>query len=208
MNQSVSTFLRSALASALVLACSSVAAQQSALTVYGGVRGGGEFFDDNAGGTRIKLANGPVGALSFDWLFSDGTQGQVYFATQRSALPGSVLKQPDDIDVFVSYLHAGGRVFFHGGYNTHGAYVVGGLGMTFFSPRAGELSSEVRPSGNLGLGYQWMLSKDIALRAELRGYLTLVNSTGGFFCSGGCVVSIRGDTVSQGEGLFGVSFNF
>ena len=61
---------------------------------------------------------------------------------------------------------------------------------------------------NVGLGYQWMLSKQVALRTELRGYLTLVNSSGGFFCSGGCAVSIRGDTMTQVEGLLGLSFGF
>jgi hypothetical protein len=53
-----------------------------------------------------------------------------------------------------------------------------------------------------------MLSRQIALRTELRGYLTLINSSGGFFCSGGCVVSIRGDTLTQVEGLLGLSFAF
>jgi hypothetical protein len=61
---------------------------------------------------------------------------------------------------------------------------------------------------NIGLGYQWMLSKQVALRAEARGYLTLINSSGQFFCSGGCVVSIRGDTTTQIEGLLGLSFGF
>jgi hypothetical protein len=53
-----------------------------------------------------------------------------------------------------------------------------------------------------------MLSRQVALRTELRGYLTLLNSSGGFVCSGGCVVAIRGDTMSQVEGMLGLSFGF
>jgi hypothetical protein len=199
--------VRFAVAAGLVLA-SSAAGAEGVVTLYGGARGGGELIDDNAGGTPVKLGSGGTAAVSFDWLLSDGQQAQLFYSFQRSALPGSVLNRADDIAVNISYLHLGGRVFFDGNPATNGGYVVGGLGMTVFSPRDSGLSSEVRPSMNLGLGFQWMLSRQIALRTELRGYLTLVNSSGGFFCSGGCVVSIRGDTVQQAEGLLGLSFGF
>ena len=171
-------------------------------------RGGGEFIDQNAGDAVVKLDSGATASLSFDWLLSDGRQAQVFYSFQRSALPGSVLKQPGDIALNISYLHVGGRVFFEGSHVASGSYLVGGLGITHLSPGLDGLSSEVRPSMNVGLGYQWMLSKQVALRAELRGYLTLINSSGGFFCSGGCVVSIRGDTMTQAEGLLGLSFGF
>jgi hypothetical protein len=46
------------------------------------------------------------------------------------------------------------------------------------------------------------------LRFEGRGYATLVDSSGGLFCSGGCVISIKGSTVTQGEALLGLSFRF
>ena len=82
-----------------------------------------------------------------------------------------------------------------------------GVGATLFNPGAG-YSSELYPSINLGMGYQWLLGKTFALRAEARGYATLVNSSSGVFCSGGCVVSIKGDTVGQGEVMLGLSTRF
>jgi len=176
--------------------------------VYGGARAGGEFIDQNAGDAAIKLDSGGAASLSFDWILSDGRQAQAFYSFQRSALPGSALGRTSDVAVNISYLHAGGRVFFEGTQSTNGGYLVGGLGVTHLSPGLDGLSSEIRPSMNIGLGYQWMLSKQVALRSELRGYLTLVNSDGGFFCSGGCVVSIRGDTMTQVEGLLGLSFGF
>jgi hypothetical protein len=48
----------------------------------------------------------------------------------------------------------------------------------------------------------------LAVRVEARGYATLVNSSGGVFCSGGCVVSIKGDSVTQGEVMLGLSSRF
>jgi len=199
--------VRSAIAAGLVLASSATAAQ-GVVTLYGGARAGGEFIDQNAGDAVIKLDSGGAASLSFDWIISDGRQAQLFYSFQRSALPALAPNRTGDVPVNISYLHAGGRVFFDGTYATNGGYVVGGLGMTYLSPSLDGLSSEVRPSMNLGLGYQWMLSKQVALRSELRGYLTLVNSSGGFFCSGGCTVSIRGNAMTQVEGLLGLSFGF
>jgi len=199
--------VRCAIGSGLMLACS-LAVAQSAVTLYGGARGGGEFTDQSHADTTVKLDSGAAASASFDWLFSDGRQGQVFYSFQRSALPGSVANRSSDVTVNISYLHLGGRVFFDEGYAASGPYVVGGLGITHLSPSLAGLSAEIRPSLNVGLGYQWMVSKQVTLRTELRSYVTLVNSSGGFFCSGGCVVSIRGDTMVQVEGMVGVSFGF
>jgi hypothetical protein len=204
----MATLVRSAIAATLAL-MSSTALAQGALTLYGGARTGGDFTDQNANDASVNLKSGGAAALSYDWVLDDGRQAQVFYSFQRSALPGSVANQPGDIAVNVGYLHIGGRVFFDGSHATSGSYLVGGLGITHFAPSLDGLSSEVRPSMNVGLGHQWMLSRQLALRTEVRGYLTLVNSNGGFFCSGGaCVVKIRGDTLLQVEGLLGLSYAF
>ena len=198
---------RCALVAALVLAAS-FAGAQSSVTLYGGARGGGEFTDQSHGDTTVRLDSGGAASASFDWVFSDGRQGQVFYSYQRSSLPGSVANQVGNITVNISYLHLGGRAFLEEGYNASGSYVVGGLGITQLSPSLSGLSSEIRPSLNVGVGYQWMLARNVALRTELRSYVTLINSSGGFFCSGGCVVKIRGDSMVQLEGMVGVSFGF
>jgi len=48
----------------------------------------------------------------------------------------------------------------------------------------------------------------VAVRVETRGYVTLVKSSGGLFCSGGCVFKIKGDAVTQGEVQLGLSYRF
>ena len=191
------------------LAVSSVGADaQTTMTVYGGARAGGEFEDASGNGHTFKLDRGTTVSASVDWPLGDGRVGQVFYSFQRSALPGRAFGQPASVAVNISYLHLGGRVFFDGDPRRGGGYVVGGLGATFFSPGLAGLSDEVRPSGNVGVGWQWTLAPNVALRTELRGYLSVINASGEFFCSGGCVVSLRGTTLLQAEGLLGLSIGF
>jgi hypothetical protein len=89
-----------------------------------------------------------------------------------------------------------------------GLYGVGGVGATQFSPGAGGYSSEFKPSLNVGLGYYVPLGERLALRVEARGYLTFVNSSGGFLCSGGCVVILRSDAFTQYEAKVGLTARF
>lgn len=197
-----------ALALALAAVVPATASAQAVVTLYGGTRSGGDFVDQNAGSAAVKLASSAAFSASVDWFLADGRQAQLFTSFQRSSLPGSVAQRPGDIPVNVTYVHLGGRVFFDGPAATAGPYLVGGLGLTHLSPGLDGLTAEVRPSANLGLGFEWPLAPQVSLRGEMRGYLTLVNSSGGFFCSGGCVVAIRGDTMSQFEGMLGLSFAF
>jgi hypothetical protein len=198
---------RAALVAGLVV-CAGAATAQISVTIYGGARGGGDFEDASGNGNTFKLKSGAAGSASVDWRLDDGRVSQVFYSFQRSALPGKAFGQPADVAVNISYLHLGGRAYFEGDATNGGGYVVGGLGATFFAPGLGELSDEVRPSANVGIGWEWPLARNLALRAELRGYLSLINSSGQFFCSGGCVVSIRGTALTQAEGMVGLSIGF
>jgi hypothetical protein len=60
----------------------------------------------------------------------------------------------------------------------------------------------------VGLGYYFPLGEQLALRVEARGYLTFVNSSGGFLCSGGCVVVLRSDAFTQYEAKVGLMARF
>jgi len=198
---------RGVLVAALAISAAAAGAQTS-VTLYGGARGGGDFDDASGNGNTFKLKSGAAASVSVDWLLDDGRVGQVFYSYQRSALPGKAFGQPADVTVNISYLHLGGRAYFEGDARNGGGYVVGGVGATFFSPGLGGLDDEVRASANLGIGWEWPLARNVALRTELRGYLTLINSSGQFFCSGGCVVSISGNTVGQVEGMVGLSIGF
>jgi len=203
-----------ALAAALALMLPLHAAAQNAVTLYGGYGWGGSF--DQSGSTTNTSATADLdasgmGAASIDWALDSARNVQLFASGQRTTLQlpaGSVSPgAPSSLSMSIYYLHFGGSNFFEGTAG-RGGYVAGGLGATFMSPSLSGLSSEVRPSMSLALGYEYPFTPSLALRAELRGYATLINSNGGFFCSGGCVVALKGDALLQGAALLGLSLRF
>lgn len=195
------------LATAALLASASVlpAAAQNAITLYGGYRGGGSFEQETSPFEAISLKSSASGAIALDFGLDATRQVQVFASYQSTELEATATTPV--VPMTVGYLHLGGTNYFEGAVG-RGAYVVGGLGVTRLAPGLSGLSAEVRPSLNLGLGWQWPISGALSLRAELRGYFTLLNSDSSLFCSGGCVVSIKGDGLTQLEGLVGLSLAF
>jgi len=200
----------------LVLLLASVAAgpvaqpADYAFTVYGAYRDGGSFTEAGTG-KSLDIEGSGAAALSLDLPLDASRQVQIFVSRQSSNLgleqSAAAPSVGSQLPITVTYLHIGGTNFFNGRIG-QGPYVVGGLGVTLFDLRLSGSELEIRPSLNLGIGYQVLLGESVALRFEARGYATLVNSSGGLFCSGGCVVSIKGETVTQGEALLGLSFRF
>jgi hypothetical protein len=108
----------------------------------------------------------------------------------------------------MEYYHIGGTYFFER--TSRGGYVVGGIGATRANPGLSGLSSETKASMNLGVGFMLPLGDRLGLRFEARGYATLLNNNGSLFCgsNSGCVVSINGTALYQGEVLVGLSGRF
>ncbi len=195
-------------ATAMVLALSTIAdARDNALTVYAGYRGGGSFTDATTE-QGLSLENSSAASLALDIGLDASRQLQLFINHQRTdlSLDATSPLAGGRLGMNITYLHIGGTNFFNGAIG-RGPYVVGGVGATLFDPEAG-FRSEVRASLNIGIGYQLPLGDTLALRFEARGYATLVNSSGGLFCSGGCVFVIKGDTVTQGEAMLGLSARF
>jgi hypothetical protein len=186
----------------------SAQATQSAVTLYGGFRSGGSFTDANSN-APLSIEDSAVGAISLDLPLDFARQYQFYLSHQRTqlAMVNATPAAPTRLPLNVTYLHIGGNVFVEGQVG-RGPYLVGGVGLTVFDPGGGAYAAEVRPSMNLGIGYEFPLSPWASLRVEARAYATLVNSSGGFMCSGGCVVNVRGDLVSQGEVQVGLTARF
>jgi opacity protein-like surface antigen len=193
------------------------APRDDALTLYGGYRDGGSFRETGSD-KALRLDGATSWALSFDKGLDGARQLQLFVSYQRTDLgveqsafvapaPGATAGARVALPMKVMYFHLGGTNFFDGPIG-QGPYLVGGLGATLFKPEAEGYSDELRPSLNLGLGYQIALGDRFALRAEARGYFTLVDSSGGLFCSGGCLVTIKGDGVTQGEVTLGLSYRF
>jgi hypothetical protein len=189
----------------LMLASALPAAAQNSISVYGGYRGGGSFQQDTSPFDSIGLQSSATGSISLDLGLDAMRQVQIFASYQSTELEASATTPV--VPMTVSYLHLGGTNYFEGTVG-RGAYVVGGLGVTRLAPGLSGLSAEIRPSLNLGLGYQWPITAALSLRTELRGYFTLVNSNSSLFCSGGCVIAIKGDGLTQVEGLLGLTLAF
>lgn len=202
--------IRRCSAAVLLLAAAWPACAQKAITLYGGARAGSGFQQATTPSADADLRSSGALSLAFDWPYDATRQLQLLVSHQRTRLelaPTSTPGTPTELPLRVSYLHLGGVNYFEGQLS-QGPYVAGGIGITQLSPRLQGTSSRVRASMSAGIGYHLPLTKALALRTELRGYFTLINSNGSFFCSGGCVVQIKGDTLTQVEAMVGLTLLF
>ncbi|MBL8290128.1 MAG: hypothetical protein JNL85_19230 [Rubrivivax sp.] len=201
-------------AMAATLLAPQAARAQAGLVFNAGLRSGGGF--ESADGTRQELAlrGGAAYSLAFEWPYDDHRAWQVWLSRQgtrlrlgaAAATPGT----PGEMPLVLTTLQMGGVNYFDspGGRRPSGPYVAGGLGLTHLAPDLAGTSARTRWSMSLALGHEWPLAGTVSWRAELRAHLTLLNSEGGFFCSGGCTVFIRGDTLTQVEALVGLRVGF
>ncbi|MFO1219951.1 MAG: hypothetical protein U1E89_16410 [Burkholderiaceae bacterium] len=194
---------------ALALAAAPVSAQR-AITAYGGMRTGSGFQAAGSSTTDLELASRAAASIALELPYDGSRQLQWFASHQRTRLAlgaAAAAGSPSELPLQLTYLHVGGVNWFDGPIG-QGPYVSGGLGLTHLSPRLPGTISRTRASMSIALGWQWAAASQLALRAELRGYATLLRSDGAFFCSGGCTVSIRGDTLTQAEAMLGLTLGF
>lgn len=193
-----------AASAATALLAAGPAAAQVSVSVYGGyLASTGLENAATQSSADVKSAGAFMLVLGTD--LDAGRELQLQFAQQSTTLSPGGGTAP--FDLTVRYLHVGGTAF-AGQPIGRGFYAVGGIGATFFSPSASGYGSETKPSANLGFGYYWPLTDQVALRAEARGFFTLVDSSGGFLCSGGCVAVIKGDLFTQYGAMLGLTARF
>jgi hypothetical protein len=195
---------------ALGLGAAAPARAESGLVAMAALRAGSGFESAAGGSEDLRLASGAAGSLAFEWPVDGHRFGQVLVSHQRThlalgpaAAPGTTTRMP----LTVTHLHLGGVNYFEGPAGG-GPYVIGGLGLTQMTPSLPGTTSRTRASLNVGFGHEWALAKGLSLRAELRAYIVAIGSDGAFFCSGGCTVAIRADTLTQAEAAVGLRFAF
>ena len=192
------------------LGAATPAQADAGLVVHGGVRAGGGFESATGNGEELRLRSGAAYSLAFERDYDDHRLWQVLASHQRTRLavgPASAPASVQEMPLRLTHLHVGGVNYFDGPVGA-GPYVVGGLGITQLTPRLPGTSAKIRASMNLGIGHQWALAKPLALRLELRAHIVAIGSDGAFFCSGGCTVSIRADTLTQVEAAVGLRLGF
>lgn len=177
------------------------------LSVGAGWRGGGSFVETASGTSRQAEAAAVVSA-SVERAIDASRQTQVSVSVQDTAVfSGGAGAPTTRLPLRITTLHLGGTNFFDGPIG-RGPFVSGGLGATLLSPGLAGTSTEAFFSLAFGFGWMWPITPTISLRAEARGTLVAVNGEGTLFCSGGCVVSLRGDAFVQGDVQVGLAIRF
>jgi len=170
-----------------------------------------------SGGFRVTATDQSVDiddhgsfALALGLQADEDSRYELFYGRQSSVLRSGTTFAPTGIKV--EYLHLGGTYVLNDEYPVK-PYLGGGLGITRFSPDPAFGHENTRFSGSLALGLRVPFNRHFLLRAETRGYLTLVNSDTAFFCrsdQGGllCRIHSRGSTFTQGDLLIGVAYEF
>lgn len=207
-----------ACASALVLAtlCTAAGPATAAGTDFEivplvGYRAGGSFRDTAIAANRDVREHASFG-LALNLARSPDTQWELAFMRQDTTIErhaGAPASGP--LDLRIDTLQFGGTYFWsEEGRERVAPYVVGGLGITRFSPQRAGLDDRIKPSLNLGLGLRVPVTKRLALRVEARSYVTLLDSEGSVFCKSdadgaACTIHARAKALWQFEGLLGIA---
>lgn len=179
------------------------------ITPFAGLRLGGHFKLEDPS-RKLDVDESGTLALALNLRIDEISQYELFYGRQSTSLERDPLLGQVDVDV--EYLHLGGTVAMEGERRVI-PYMVGGLGVTRFSPDPGDASDKTRFSLSLGGGVKVPLSQRFALRLEGRGYLTFVDTDTSFFCRSdedGALCRIRGNgsTFIQYEVLAGATFAF
>ena len=103
----------------------------------------------------------------------------------------------------VDTLHFAGALFLSD--NLMAPYIGAGIGVTRFDA----YDSETAPSMSLALGVQPRLAEHLALRAEVRGYGSLINDDSAFLCNPEvCAFRVRGELITQWQANIGLTLRF
>ena len=177
--------------------------------LHGGYRAGGGLEDADTGADRDFEEGGSFAlALELRYAPGDDRYYQLWYSRQGSEVDDDVATY----DVDIEYLHIGGTLPY-GGYERAQPYFAAGLGATRFSSSSAGADDRTHFSGSMAFGLAVPLGKNVALRFEARGYLTLVDTDSAIFCKsdldgGVCRVVASGSAILQAEALAGIAFRF
>jgi len=180
---------------ASLLGASHVRAQSVQITPFVGYAFGGSVWDSARERTYSfdsELAYG--GSLSFS--ISQSWRFEVLYSRQETRLSGEGLSPSFDVTI-ERYLAGFQEEKGEGNIRWFGTVW---LGATRFVPGLGDVSSETKFSGAVGLGVKTFPVKNVGLRFEARGFYTLVKGEGGAFCANGsCLFAFSGTGLWQGD---------
>lgn len=183
------------------------------ITPMGGWQFGGSLSAELESQGSGKLKTPAAGAFGVTLDFTVRPDGQVEFLywRQNTSLRFQLTGSPEEtlFDMSVEYFHVGGLLQFEP--QTWGyPFAIASLGGTRFNPDEPTLSDEWRFSFALGGGAKLMFTDRIGVRGQARLWMTLLQSDSAFFCAlpGGCLISVSGTVLFQGEASAGLVVGF
>jgi len=169
-----------------------------------GYRFGGSFDNDLTGNSLDADENGNWG-LIVSRAASESTHYEFLYSHQDTRLSDAT--NPEEVfDLDIHYLHIGGTVDV-----SHDRFIPffsGGIGMTHMSPGHTGYNNETRLSLSVGGGLKWYPTEQLGIRLEMRGYGTLMDTSGSLFCDGGCDLQLNSNLFPQFETNLGLIFHF
>lgn len=183
------------------------------VTPFIGYRGGGNFdLEGSTSASKVDLDDhGSFGLAVNLFPGADKTESyELFYSREEASVAKNSPLAPFDLNV--EYLHLGGTLHFEDELPVK-PYIVGGLGVTRFSPQTGNGGDDSRFSLSLGAGLKLPITKHFSARLEARGYVTFVNSESAFLCASGpqggtCAIRVKGDSFIQYDLLAGAAFAF
>ena len=194
------------LATAILSAASSLHAQpQFEVSPFYGYRWGGAI--ETVNGQQLHFEDGRAYGLTLNYMPKKDSdlKFELLWSRQDSGINFQSLGGMNHLGMTVDNFQIGGVL--ETTYGRLHPYITGLVGATLFGPE--NTDSEVRFSISIGGGVKYYLFRNLALRADLRGYCTVVESDSAFISSGGVTVAhFSGTTLWQGEVSGGITLSF
>ncbi|GLS89113.1 hypothetical protein GCM10007916_01800 [Psychromonas marina] len=176
-----------------------------ALSAYLGGRYSEDLKDSDTG-EKADIGNNFSQALALSWYYDRNKEGELLYSNSKQDL--SISGKDINTDIYISYLHFGGRINFvnEGPLSTSFGL---GIGATFFIPDDSQYDNDVALSGNITGGVRYALNQHWAIKADLRVYGTVLNNNSSLFCSNNtCLIELDGDIYVQTELMAGIEYKF
>ena len=164
----------------LLLSAVTASAQNIEITPFAAYRAGGEFdaTDDNFFGTDVEVAESESYGIIVNIPFTRFLQFEIMADHQSSnfEVDGGIFDPTDDLgDVDVNYYHGG--LLIQSDHPRVRPFGVISLGFTRIDPDIPGLDSETRFSSSLGGGLKFLLSRNVGIRLEGRGFYTVLDDS-------------------------------
>ena len=175
------------------------------ISPFYGYRWGGEIQDPNTD-TKYSFKDGPAYGLILDYAPMDYYgRFELLWSRQDSSVDFHGNNGLGNVDITIDVIQVGGECEY--GSEPLRGYVSAHVGATHFSS-AGH-GDDTQFSFGIGGGVKAFLTKNIYLRADLRGFGTVTEAEGSFmFANGVTVATFRGTALWQGQVSAGVGVTF